>query len=291
MAVQRLAEHKQPEVLPVIEIIAEIGVNHDGSFTRAIELIDAAKDCGCDTVKFQLWSTERVYPRERWSEMKALEFTRAAIAELKLYCDRIGIGFLCTPDELDDAVFLKSIGCARIKTSSQDVTNTAFLRGVAALGLPMIVSTGAASMPEVRKAHFVVSNEQSHTRVLPITLLHCVSAYPAPLDQMNLRVVANMRWFNPSATVIGLSDHTIGTTAALLALALGATVFEKHLTHDVCARGPDHAASANPALMKWYVAALREAERALGDGNKRVMPCEVENRKQYEAFIAARKGK
>lgn len=269
-----------------IEIIAEIGVNHNGSIATAIKLIDAARAAGCDTVKFQLWNTERVYPRERWYEMKRLELSRAQIVHLKGHCDNIGIEFLCTPDEVEDARFLKSIGVKRIKTSSQDITNLRFLKEVAELDLPLIVSTGACTRVEMDRAFATVIRE---TTVFRPVFLHCVSAYPAPLDQMNLNVIFYLvRTFGPH---VGLSDHSLGNNAALIALGLGARVFEKHLTLNTYQSGPDHAASLDPVQMADYVFRLRAAERALGDGIKRIMPCEEENRARYEAFIAPRKEK
>lgn len=266
----------------MIEVIAEIGVNHNGDYHTACLLVDAAKSAGCDTAKFQLWDTERVYPRERWDEMKRLELSRWEIESLKLYCDDADIEFLCTPDEIEDAHFLKEIGVKRIKTSSQDICNRLFLREVAILGLPLIVSTGACTQDELMQATWVLE-VRNHN----ITVLHCVSAYPAPIDQMNLRVIEYLRKFRTDWAV-GLSDHTRGNSAALISLGLGATVFEKHITLDCDQPGPDHAASFDPVQMADYVQRLRDGEKALGDGIKRIMPCEMENRKRYEKFIEPR---
>ncbi len=261
------------------EVIGEIGVCHNGDFATACALVDAAMDAGCTAVKTQLFDPDRVYAG--WPEhalMKKLALSRQQIVDLKGYCDRRGTELIVTPDEIEDAVFLKSIGVKRIKTSSQDVTNLPFLRAIGALGLPVIFSTGACSWDELCAG-------VKETRAA--TILHCVSAYPAPLDEMNLKVIADLDWFPCN---VGLSDHTEGNEAAMLALALGATVFEKHITLDKNQDGPDHAASATPDEMWEYVQALKRAEAALGDGIKRVMPCEVENRKRYERFIAPRRG-
>ncbi len=273
-----------------IEIIGEIGVNHNGDFATACQLVDAAIDAGCAAVKTQLFDADRVYAG--WPEhamMKKLALSRQQIVDLKGYCDRRGTELIVTPDEIEDARFLKSIGVKRIKTSSQDVTNLPFLRAVAALNLPMIFSTGACTWDEMLDGVFAIAPENMEV----LTILHCVSAYPAPLVEMNLRMIATIResWMDGPIDIlhaIGLSDHTEGNEAAILALALGATVFEKHITLDKTQDGPDHAASATPDEMWLYVQALKRAEAALGDGIKRVMPCEVENRKRYERFIAPR---
>lgn len=264
----------------MIEVCAEIGVNHQGSIETACKLVDAAIGAGADTVKTQLWNTERVYPRERWAEMKKLELSRYDIMQLKQYCDIKGIELIVTPDEIEDAQYLKQIGVKRIKTSSQDITNLLFLKAVESLGLPMIVSTGACTWHEMDKAIATLTAARRR-----LTVLHCVSAYPAPIDEINLLALKKI----PDFVAKGLSDHTSGYTAALVALGLGATMFEKHLTLDSTMPGPDHAASLQPPEMKFYINSLRLGSTALGDGIKRIMPCEVENRKRYEEFIAPRK--
>jgi sialic acid synthase SpsE len=264
-----------------IEIIGEIGVNHNGNFVTACRLVDAAMDAGCTAVKTQLFDADRVYAG--WPEhemMRKLQFGGQQMYDLKQYCDQRSVELIVTPDEIEDAVFLKSIGVKRIKTSSQDVTNLPFLRAVCSLGLPVIFSTGASNWDDVF-AGLEVLSEISKS----LTVMHCVSAYPTPLAEMNLKVIRTLAVF---IDCVGLSDHTEGNEAAMLALALGATVFEKHITLDKNQDGPDHAASATPDEMWEYVQALKRAEAALGDGIKRVMPCEIENRKRYERFIAPR---
>ncbi|HVM96590.1 MAG TPA: N-acetylneuraminate synthase family protein, partial [Candidatus Acidoferrales bacterium] len=178
-------------------------------------------------------------------------------------------------------------GVKRIKTSSQDVTNLSFLREIGKLGLPVILSTGACTKREMLDAMVAVNGYGYESPQRPLTVLHCVSAYPAPLDQMNLSVITDLR--RSFYGRVGLSDHTQGLVAALTALGLGARVFEKHLTLDTTQLGPDHAASADPVQMSDYVYRLRQAYTALGDGIKRIMPCEMENRKRYEKFIAPRR--
>jgi N,N'-diacetyllegionaminate synthase len=262
----------------MVEIIAEIGVNHNGNPRIAIELINAAKAAGCDVVKFQLWNTERVYPRERWEEMKALELTRDQIAALPKICDDKGIRFLCTPDDIDDAQFLYDIGCRRLKIGSSNVTNLPLLREVATMNVGLTISTGASNLREV--CDVIEAIRPAGSRV---NLLHCVSSYPAPLAEMNLRVMTQLQAFG---FPVGLSDHTVGTTAAMLALAMGASTIEKHLTFDRAAVGLDHRASLDPVGMKHFVDTLRICEEALGDGRKRIMPCEAANRLEYDRFVA-----
>ena len=266
-----------------MELICEIGVNHCGSLATAMALASEAKACGCDAVKTQLWTTERVYLPERWDEMKALELSRDDIAKLKVYCENLGVELIVTPDEIEDAIFLADAGFKRIKTSSQDITNLPFLNEVAKLGLPMIVSTGACSQEEMNLAVFMLAGQIGDKN---LTVLHCVSAYPAPDLEMNVRVIERMR--QQFYGRVGLSDHCMSTTPALLAVACGATVFEKHLTFDRTAHGPDHAASLHPEEMKQYVDAIRRAAVIMGNGIKRVMPCEQANRARYEQFIAPR---
>ena len=266
-----------------MEIIAEAGVNHTGDLATACALIDAAHKAGADCVKFQLWNTERVYPRERWDEMKRLELNRDQILQLKLYCAARKIDFLCTPDDRDDAAYLKGIGVRRIKIGSSNITNLPMLRDVTKLGLPILLSTGACDAGEVTRAVAAIVNSLPIApRSQVLTLMHCVSAYPAPFDQMNLRAMTMMQTFG---VPVGLSDHTYGSSAAMMALAMGAIVIEKHLTLDRNAEGPDHRASMEPREMLGFIQTLRHCECALGDGRKRVMPCEEENRNEYLAFV------
>lgn len=263
----------------MVEIVAEIGVNHDGSMDKALQLMEAAQDAGCNTVKYQLFSAERSYAPERCEEMKRLELSRDNIKELKRAAELMKIGFLCTPDDLDDARFLRDIGVERIKIGSSNVTNLPLLRAVAAFDVDVILSTGACSQFEVAKA----VQQFGRINCGELILLHCVSAYPAPLSQMNMRAINMLAAYGYP---VGLSDHTLGTDAAVMALAMGACIIEKHLTLDRNADGPDHWASIEPDEMKRFVETLRHCEIALGDGPKRVMPCEEENRKAYEAFVA-----
>jgi N,N'-diacetyllegionaminate synthase len=266
-----------------IEIIAEIGVNHEGKLDQAFALITTAKQCGCHTAKFQLWNTEEVYPRERWDEMKALELSRDDIEQCRDFCLETGIRFLCTPDTINDAWFLKEIGVERIKIGSSNITNQNMLQHVALFGLPVLLSTGACDFCEMTDAVDIFKWRA------PLTIMHCVSAYPAPVGELNLRVMRS--FFNHFRMAdLGFSDHsppTAGhTDAALIALAFNARVFERHLTLDKSGLGPDHRASLSPEQMKEYVAALLRGFSMLGDNDKRVMPCEERSRAENLAFVA-----
>lgn len=278
-------------------IIAEAGVNHNGDLDTALRLVDAAIDSGCDAVKFQTWITEKVYCTTRsvkpeyqarttdaseseFDTIKQLELSFADFRQIKNYCDARDILFFSTPDESDSAKFLLDLGVDLMKTASQDVTNLPFLRQLSAMGRPIIFSTGACTLAELAEAVEAVS---SATR--EVIILHCVSSYPAPFDQMNLTTIPNL-----AATFgfpVGFSDHTEGVEAACAAVALGARIFEKHLTLDRGMSGPDHQASLEPAQMKAYCEALRNVQRALGDGVKRIMPCEMDARKAFRRFLVS----
>lgn len=260
-----------------IEIIAEIGVNHNGDIGTALMLMKAAKDAGCDTVKFQLWNSERVYPRERWEEMKKLELSADDLSRLKGLAEGMQLRFLCTPDDWQDLNALIEMGVERIKIGSSNITNKPLLYQLAKRGKPVLLSTGACEWGEMAAAIHALQPAKT-------TILHCVSAYPAPHDQLNLLVIRQIfRRFGQ--ITVGFSDHTRTSQAALIAIGLGARIFEKHITLDTHQAGRDHAASCTPSLMASYVDTLRAASKSLGSGIKTLMPCEVENRAEYDRFV------
>jgi N,N'-diacetyllegionaminate synthase len=261
-----------------LEIIAEIGVNHNGNLDAARRLIDAAKEAGADIAKFQLWDSDKVYPEDRRAKMKALELNVNAIMKCRDYCDHADIDFLCTPDTLDDAKFLGDIGCKRIKIGSSNVTNIELIKGICQLGFgEIIISTGACSWEEMDRAMVYACGQNE------LTVMHCVSSYPAPSDQLNLNVIGLI----PLWARKGFSDHTRGYQAALVALGIGATVFEKHITLDHGQSGPDHEMSLEPDFFSYYVRMLREGAEMLGDGVKIIQPCERTNRVEYDRFVKA----
>ena len=267
-----------------LTVIAEAGVNHNGDEAVAHELIDVAARSGANAVKFQTFDPALLvsghadttpYQRDRGgaadqqSLLAALTLPTEAWLELRDHAEGLGLTFLSTPFDLGSARLLADLGVSAIKTGSGELTNTPFLRALADLGLPMIVSTGMGDEDEVAAA--VVAT----TAAPSVTLLHCVSAYPAPIAEANLRVIPALA--QRHGVPVGWSDHTLGSTSAIAAVALGATVLEKHVTTDRTLPGPDHAASLEPDELAAYVVAVRDASSALGDGIKRRMPSEVEN--------------
>ncbi len=278
-------------------IIAEAGVNHNGKVETALQLVDAAVNAGCNAVKFQTWITEKVYSRDKsikpdyqsrttdaaeseFDTIKNLELSYEEFGRIKRYCDQRGILFFSTPDEIDSANFLAHLGASLMKTASQDVTNTPFLKHIARLGMPVIFSTGACTMAELAEGVETILAETQD-----LVILHCVSSYPAPVEQMNLSLIENLRQI--FGCPVGLSDHTTGMEAACAAVALGARVFEKHLTLDKTMSGPDHQASLDPEEMLRYCRTLRSVRAGLGDGVKRIMPSEENTRKAFRRFLVA----
>ena len=267
-----------------VVVIAEAGVNHDGDPDLAHRLVDVAADAGADAVKFQTFDPDRLvsttagaapYQRARGaaadqhSLLAALTLPSSVWAELRDHATERAIVFLSTPFDLGSAELLVGLGVPGLKVSSGELTNTPFLRELATFGVPLLVSTGMGTAAEVADA--VAACAQAPGTVL----FHCVSAYPAPLEQCNLRVIPQM--VREHGLPVGWSDHTTGVTSALGAVALGASVLEKHVTTDRARPGPDHAASLEPGALAAYVEQCRGLARALGDGTKRRVPAEEEN--------------
>lgn len=266
-----------------VVVIAEAGVNHDGDPDLAHRLVDVAADAGADAVKFQTFDPARLvsaaagaapYQRARGaadqrSLLTALTLPSSVWAELRDHATERGTVFLSTPFDLGSAELLVGLGVPGLKVSSGELTNTPFLRELATLGVPLLVSTGMGTVAEVADA--VAACAQAPGTVL----FHCVSAYPAPLEQCNLRAIPRMA--RDHGLPVGWSDHTTGVTSALGAVALGACVLEKHVTTDRTRVGPDHAASLEPDALAGYVEQCRALARALGDGTKRRVPAEEEN--------------
>jgi N,N'-diacetyllegionaminate synthase len=267
-------------------IIAEAGVNHDGDVDRARALIDIAATSGADAVKFQTYDVDALVetgtakaayqvdpdaPAETQAEMlRRLALGHDDFRTLQRYCSDKGIVFLSTPFDPASADFLETLDMPMFKVPSGEVTNTPFLAHLAAKGRPMIVSTGMSDMEEVAAAVAAIKDAGDP----PLTLLHCVSAYPADAADVNLRAMQSLaaRFGVP----VGYSDHTLGTEIAIAAAALGARVIEKHFTIDRNAPGPDHKASLEPDELIGMVAAIRNVESALGNGEKKPMPVEAE---------------
>ena len=284
---------------PVI-IIAEVGVNHDGSLSKACELIEAAAEAGADIVKFQTFSAseiavsqaplaeyQKVSGQQQSSQSEMLEKLALRLEDWQViveHCKRSRIEFLSTGFDPDSIKMLQRLGIKRIKIPSGEITNLPLLRYVSTLGLPKIVSTGMSTLDEVRAAFGVLTDDGLQTS--DICLLHCTSMYPARPESVNLRAMGTMhREFGVS---VGYSDHTSGWEVSVAAVALGAAIIEKHLTHDTAAIGPDHAASLEPDQFTAMVRAIRNTENALGHGRKEPYPGEDEMRNIARRSIVAK---
>ena len=262
-------------------IIAEAGVNHNGDIDLAYQLVDAAVEAGADIVKFQTFNANQLatavadkasYQKKITGEaetqrdmLQKLQLTRQQHVQLINYCNQIGIEFLSTPFDSVSIDLLSSLGVKRWKIPSGEIVNLPYLRTIGSLNQPVILSTGMANLGEIEAAIDVL--EHAGTSRNQITVLHCTTEYPAPLDEVNLRA---MQTISQSFGVpVGYSDHTDGISVPMAAVAMGATVIEKHLTLDRTMAGPDHRASLEPDQFTAMVHCIREIQRALGDGIKR----------------------
>lgn len=278
-------------------VIAEAGVNHNGDLARAKKLADAALACGADAVKYQTFIAENLVSKgaskaayqakatgaaeSQLDMIRGLQLSEAAHRELAAHCARIGITFLSTPFDEASADFLDGLGVPTFKLPSGEITNKALLQHVARKGKPLILSTGMSSLTEVADAVRWIREVSS----APLTLLHCLTEYPAPVDQVNLRAMDTLR--EHFGLPAGYSDHTPGIEISIAAAARGASVIEKHLTLDKSLPGPDHAASLDPAEFTALVKAVRSVTSALGDGVKRPAPCEGANRSVARRSVVA----
>jgi N,N'-diacetyllegionaminate synthase len=270
-------------------VIAEAGVNHNGSVEMALELVDAAAAQGADAVKFQSFraaalaapdAPRAAYQQETTGEaggqlamLRALELSPDGHRRIAAHCRQRGIEFLSSPFDAESVELLATLELKRLKVPSGELLDVPYLRRVAALGLPLIVSTGMATLSEVDAALGVL--EAAGCPRARITVLHCSTEYPTPPADVNLRAMITLR--DSLGVAVGYSDHTEGITVAVAAAALGATVVEKHLTLDRALPGPDHRASLEPGEFGDLVRAVRLVEAALGDGVKAPTAGELEN--------------
>lgn len=268
-------------------IIAEAGVNHNGSLELALKLVETAKEIGADAVKFQTFRAESLASRfahkadyqERTTSasesqlemLRRLELDAAAHAYIIEHCRNIGIKFLSSPFDMDSADLLDTLNVPLFKVPSGEITNLMFLRHLAAKGRPLILSTGMSTLGEVEEAVSTVRDAGS----TDLTLLHCVTEYPAPYVDVNLRAMQTLKI--AFGLPVGYSDHTPGIEIPVAAVALGAEVIEKHFTLDRSLPGPDHRASLEPAEFQQMVIAIRHTEAALGTGIKAPALCELPN--------------
>lgn len=280
-------------------IIAEAGVNHNGDMDIARKLIDVAADAGADAVKFQTFKAERLVSRnapkaeyqkasmgERGSQfdmLSALELNVDSHRALIEHCNKRGVKFLSTPFDLESVDMLNQLGLDTIKIPSGEITNLSYLRKIGALKKRVIMSTGMAEFKEVQRALNVLVT--SGTKKSDITILHCNTEYPSPVEDVNLLAMCGMKKTLNVET--GYSDHTTGIEVSIAAVALGATVIEKHFTLDRNMEGPDHKASLEPDELKSMVRAIRNIERALGDKTKRPSASELKNRSIARKSIVA----
>lgn len=273
--------------MPHVFIIAEAGVNHNGSIDLALRLIDAAKASGADAVKFQTFRADLLATRSahkapyqerttsdaesQFEMLQRLELDAAAHQLLMDHCRKVGIQFLSSPFDAQSADLLATMNVPLYKVPSGEITNLPFLQHLARKGRPLILSTGMSTLGEVEEAVQVMQAAGA----TQLTLLHCVTEYPAPYAEVNLRAMQTLK--SAFGLPVGYSDHTAGIDIAIAAVALGAEVIEKHFTLDRSLPGPDHAASLEPAELLQMVAAIRNVEAALGTGIKAPAPCELPN--------------
>ena len=282
-------------------IIAEAGVNHNGDLARARQLVASAAAAGADLVKFQSFvTTKLVTPQapkaqyqlgntdaveSQFEMVRKLELSKADHEVLLAECRRHGIGFFSTAFDTESFDMLLALGLDRVKIPSGEITNLPFLRHVARPGLPVILSTGMANLGDIEAAIEVL--EAEGLRRAQITVLHCNTEYPTPMQDVNLRAMTNLGL--AFGVDVGYSDHTQGIEVAIAAVALGARVIEKHFTLDRSLPGPDHQASLEPNELKAMVDAIRNIEQALGDGIKRITPSEHKNRSiARKSLVASR---
>ena len=278
-------------------VIAEAGVNHNGSLDLALELVSAAKASGADAVKFQTFDAATLVTRSaakaayqrtatvgddsQYAMLEALELELDDWQRIHAHCQGIGIEFLSSPFDERAVDVLDELGVRTFKVPSGEITNLPFLEHLGSKRKPVILSTGMAWLGEVETAARALRRAGSSD----LTLLHCVSEYPAPVEQINLRAMLTLA--AAFGLPVGYSDHTAGIEIPIAAVALGAAVIEKHFTLDTRMPGPDHSASLDPRTFTMMVSAIRNVELALGDGRKQPAPCELLNRQLVRKSIVA----
>ena len=287
-------------------IIAEAGVNHNGSIKLAKKLIDVAVESGADAVKFQTFKAENLVSKNtekaeyqkkttdasesQFDMIKKLELDIETHKELIAYCQEKSIMFLSTPFDHDSINLLSDLGLAIFKIPSGEITNLPYLRHIGSLKKQVILSTGMSTLQEVEDALGVLIN--AGTLKANITVLHANTMYPTPMEDVNLNAMLTIQ--KEFDIAIGYSDHTLGIEVDIAAVAMGASVIEKHFTLDKTMDGPDHKASLEPEELKSMVSAIRNIEKALGSSEKKPSPSETVNidvaRKSIVAKCAIKKG-
>ena len=278
-------------------IVAEVGVNHNGSVELAKKLIDVAKDAGADAVKFQTFKAENVVVKDaekaeyqkvtakeelQYEMLKKLELSDDDFKDLADYARKKDIIFLSSPFDKESTDLLYELDVPAFKVASGEITNFPLIRHIAKKGKPIILSTGMATLGEIEEALKIIRSEG----VKDVILLHCVSNYPARIEDVNLRAMETLK--QAFKIPVGFSDHTLGITASIIAVALGACLIEKHFTLDRNLPGPDHKASLEPNELREMVKSIRDVEKALGDGVKRPTKEEEEIKKIVRRSIVAK---
>jgi len=270
-------------------IIAEAGVNHNGSLEIAKKLVEVASESGADAVKFQTFKAENIVTKDadkadyqkkttnagesQLEMLRRLELDEEAHRTLFQYCSKQKIQFMSSPFDLEGVDLLNSLGVESFKIPSGEITNLPYLRKIGFLKKKVIMSTGMADLGEIGNALNVLVS--AGTALKNITVLHCNTEYPTPMDDVNLRAMVTIG--SAFKVKVGYSDHTLGIEVPIAAVALGASVIEKHFTLDKSMEGPDHKASLDPVEFSEMVRAIRHVEKALGDGVKKPSPSEQKN--------------
>jgi N-acetylneuraminate synthase len=306
-------------------VIAEAGVNHNGSLQRAFELVDAAAEAKADAVKFQTFKAEKLAistapkaeyqvnqtgsSESQYMMLKKLELDEESHFKIQDRCNLKGIQFLSTPFDINSLHFLaQTLDIPKLKIPSGEITNAPLLLKAASTGKPIIISTGMCTMEEVQVALELLAFGYTKSDQKPgpenfqiafksiegrnalqnnVILLHCTTAYPAPYEEVNLRVIDTMA--STFGLRVGYSDHTTGILVPIAAVARGAVVIEKHFTVDKSLPGPDHQASLDPDELKAMTISIRQVEKALGQSNKYPTPSEIENREIVRKSLVATK--
>jgi N,N'-diacetyllegionaminate synthase len=283
---------------PPVFVIAEAGVNHNGRLDMALQLCDAARAAGADAVKFQTfraadlvlpgaptaaYQTRQTGELDQFALLQRLELSEAQHRQIQAHCRAIGIEFFSTPFSIPAVDLLVGLGVPRLKLSSGELTHRALVAHAAATGLPLLMSTGMATLAETAEALSWV--RAARGRLDGVTVLHCTSAYPAADDTLNLSAMAQMR--RELGVPVGYSDHSLGIEAAIAAVALGAVVIEKHLTLDPDLPGPDHSASLTPEAFAAMVRGIRRVQAMLGDGRKAPRPEERDTARVARRSVVA----
>lgn len=306
-------------------IIAEAGVNHNGSLEMAKELVKVAKEAGADAVKFQTFQAENLVTKQakqanyqidnlgeatsQFEMLKKLELTYDEFEELQAFCCTENIAFLSTPFDFESVDFLLDhLQMGTVKIPSGELTNAPFIHYIATKQKPIILSTGMATIQEIHEAlaflayglarsrapvvleriqGFYQTEEATEVLKRYITLLHCTTQYPAPAESINLQAINEMKQI--FQLPVGLSDHSEGIHIPIAAVSMGATIIEKHFTLDKTLEGPDHIASLNPNELKTMIKGIREIEQAMGDGIKKPTSIELQNRIPARKSLVAQK--